>query len=89
MTGGEHEDRGGVARGPDPACDLQTSDARHHDVEDDDVGPSVPDQREARRPVRGGVHLVPLELEGTGERLADPAVVLDEQQPWPGHPPGG
>jgi hypothetical protein len=76
---GEHQDRQVVAGAAQPAADLEPVQPGHHDVEHHRVRPPLGDRAERFHTVAGEVHLVPVERQGPTHRLADRAVVVDDE----------
>ena len=76
----QHQHRNGIASGTKPSAHLETVDARHEDVENDGVGlRGGTETLERRLAVGGELDLVPLEVEGALQRLANSAFVIDDQ----------
>ena len=83
--GGQHDHRQVVAAGAQPLADLETVDARQHQVEDHQVGGTVAQQCERALAVGGLVHLVPGGPQVGDHDLADRHVVIDHQYPCHRH----
>ena len=79
-TRGQHQHRNGIPTGTKSSAHLETVDSWHEDVEDDGVSlRGATETFERRLAVSGELDLVPLEVEGTLQRLADSAFVIDDQ----------
>src|SRR3972149_3955467 len=83
--GGGREDAGeDFGEPPDLPAKLEPVHARHHDVQDQDVGKPVGELLPCRLAVGIEVHAVSLPLQGVAHRLADVLLVVDY-----GHPSRG
>ena len=76
---GEHEDRHAVADLAQRPGGLQAVEARHHHVHHDGVRVDAADPGEGLGAVGGGRDVVAVELQRAAQRLADGAVVLDDE----------
>ena len=84
---GEHEHRGAVAGGAQPAADLEAVDARHHDVEHDRVDGALGERVERLLAVLGEVHVVAFERQRALQRGAHARFVVDHED-LHSHAPG-
>ena len=75
---GEHDDRHGHRR-PQPAADLEATQRRQHQVEDDEIGWIVERVLQALDTVVNGAHSVSLALEVAADHLGHIGIVLDDQ----------
>ena len=74
----EHDDRH-VGLAPHPACEVEPTLPRQHQIEDDEVEMGVrPSPPRLARVAHGG-HPEPVALEEAGQQLADLAVVVNDQ----------
>ena len=78
VLGREHDDRH-AGLGPDDPADLDAGQLRQHQVEQDEVGPLGPEQRERLAAVGGGDGAIPLELERFHEGLAERRLVVNDE----------
>ncbi|KYF89553.1 hypothetical protein BE20_20190 [Sorangium cellulosum] len=77
-----HEQDGDVARRRiflEPAADLEAGEARHHGVEQDEIGRLAPDLPQRHLPVDGHGEGDRLAREGLGEQLEAAGVVIHQQ----------
>ena len=81
FVGGEHQDRGVVARRTQPPADLQPVEVGEAEIQDDGVLPAraTANERSPRRPIGHGFDVVALEAQGVFKRPAHARVVVDHQ----------
>src|SRR3990172_1021603 len=84
VPGGQEDDREDFGEPPDLPAQLEPVHARHHDVQDQDVGKPVGELLPGRLAVGIEVHAVSLPLQSVAHRLADVLLVVDD-----GHPSRG
>ena len=75
----DHDDHDVWILGTQPVQNVETVHGRHLDVEEDEVGGLFGIGRQRGRPVLGVPHLIPLVLQHLAERLADPGLVVDDE----------
>ncbi len=67
--------------GAEPVEDVEAVHGRHLDVEEDEVRWVLGVRRQRGGPVLGVPHLVALVLQHLAERLTDPRLVVDDEDP--------
>jgi hypothetical protein len=76
---GEEEDGEMGARVAQAPGDLEPVDARHHDVQDDEVGRELLDCVEGVAPVAGDAHIELLVAQRHRDEVGDAGLVVDDQ----------
>jgi hypothetical protein len=84
--GGQHDDRG-RGLGADLAAHLQAVHARQHQIQHDQVRNAGAEGRQRGRAVGGRLDAVALPFQVVLDDLADGRLVVDDQDPFPGHAP--
>jgi hypothetical protein len=77
-AGGHHDDRD-VGAGADPAAHVEAVGVREPEVEQHDIG--LPEPRERLRAGGRAEHGEAVPRHHAGQRVRDPVVVLDDEQP--------
>jgi hypothetical protein len=88
-SGGQEDNRGGGAGGPEPAAHLEAVGSGHHHVEHDQSGCEGGHGGQGLRPVGDGLHLEPGVAERGGGDVAEELFIVGHEDPVAGGIAGG